>query len=65
MEETELWALILGLHLTWDNNIRRLVAEIDSKVVFDWLSEPTNCYLKHSALIQKCHNLLQRKFYFS
>ena len=22
MEETELWALILGLHPTWDNNIR-------------------------------------------
>ena len=36
--------------------------EIDSKVVFDWLSKPTNCYLKHSTLIWNCHNLLQRNW---
>ena len=36
--------------------------EIDSKVVFDWLSKPTSCYLKHSTLIWNCHNLLQRNW---
>ena len=60
VEETELWALILGLQLAWNNNICLLVAEINSKVVFDCLSGPINCLHKHSALIWNCHSLLQR-----
>ena len=50
------------LHLAWDNNIPELVAEIDSKVVFEWVSRHMDCNHKYAALLRECHLLLRRNW---
>ena len=37
MEEAEAWALLHGLKMAWENDVKYLTVEIDSLMVFRWV----------------------------
>ena len=43
----ELWELMLGLHIAWDDGHRQIIVECDSKVVLDVTFNPQETNLYH------------------
>ena len=58
----ELWALIHGLRLAWEKGIRRLVAKVDSLLVFSWVTKGDSTKNKHAILIRECLELSKRNW---
>ena len=62
IEEAKLWAPFHGLHLAWQRGIRNLQAEMDSKVLYDWLRDEAALDNKHMVLLRECRLLLHREW---
>ena len=58
--QADLWALIHGLRLAWSMDIRCLVEETDSRLVYTKLTETMASSNKHANLIHECLQLIQR-----
>ena len=56
--EAEIWALLYGLRLAWERGVRRLRIEVDSVLVFQWVTSGNGGRNKFSNLIRECKDLL-------
>ncbi|WCJ39427.1 Polynucleotidyl transferase ribonuclease H-like superfamily protein [Euphorbia peplus] len=50
----ELWGVYFGLRLAWDKGYRKVIVEMDSKVVMNWITNPTDVHHPFSWLIERC-----------
>ncbi|EEF46185.1 conserved hypothetical protein [Ricinus communis] len=56
----ELWAVLQGLILAWNNGFHKLLVEVDSAIVADWLSSKNKCNGIHSNMVLACLDILKR-----
>ena len=58
-EEAELWALLVGLWISWIMGIKQLVAEIDSRQVYEWVNSRETMRNLHSNLVEECKEMMK------
>ena len=59
--EAEIWAVIYGLRMAWDQGIRRLVVEVDSSPVAKCLNTKEKGSSKTGNLMEVCIQLIQQQ----
>ena len=60
MVEAKIWALIYGLRLAWDKEIKFLSIETDSLQVTKWLNGQEDDSFRHYNLLVECKILLNK-----
>lgn len=60
--EAELWAALIGLVLAWEEGLKHIILETDSYEVKEILEEPVGLNNPYYALIDRCKNLLGRRW---
>ena len=58
----ELWAVIQGLSLGWSLEIKKLILEVDSMLVVNWLKKVSACDSNQANLIHICLDFLRRNW---
>ena len=56
----ELWAVIYGLSLAWSLGLKKVILEVDSLLVVNWLKKVSDCDSNQANLIHICLDFLQR-----
>ena len=59
--EAEIWAVIYGLRMAWDQGIQRLVVEFDSSPVAKWLNTKEKGSGRTRNLMEECIRLIQQQ----
>ena len=58
--DAELWAVIYGLSLAWSLGLKKVILEVDSLLVVNWLKKVSDCDSNQANLIHICLDFLRR-----
>lgn len=59
--QAELNGIIHGLNLAWNLGLSKILVEVDSKVVFQWLSKTGNTTGPLQGMIKECQKIIHKK----
>lgn len=62
IEEAEIWAVWDGLELTWNMGYKRVIVQVDSETVVNWIKGKKRVISQALNLIEKCKGLLSREW---
>jgi hypothetical protein len=54
---TELWGILIGLEMAWNEGYRKLLLEVDSATAVQLLSSASNLHGTHEQVISAIHQL--------
>lgn len=58
---TELWGILIGLEMAWNEGYRKLLLEVDSATAVQLLSSASNLHGSHKQVVSAIHQLWQSR----